>query len=84
MVPGFVWQNEATRSEFLLGIDDSSELNFLRRVLDDDKGARFILPSLRTLQVGKGFGVLVSCSFVIKCVSSECHKVFLSGCQPFA
>ncbi|CAE7313929.1 PPP1R7, partial [Symbiodinium microadriaticum] len=41
----------ATRSEFLLGIDDSSELNFLRRVLDDDKGARFILPSLRTLQV---------------------------------
>ncbi|CAE7218844.1 PRK4, partial [Symbiodinium sp. CCMP2456] len=37
----------ATRSEFLLPIDDSSELNFLNRVLDDDKGARFILPSLR-------------------------------------
>ncbi|CAE7557320.1 ESAG8 [Symbiodinium sp. CCMP2592] len=41
----------ATRSKFLLGIDDSSELNFLNRVLDDEKGARFILPSLRTLKV---------------------------------
>jgi len=41
----------ATRSKLLLGIDDSSELNFLNRVLDDEKGARFILPFLRTLKV---------------------------------